>query len=135
MNGVGDDPSRVSARVLPFEARSAPEGTRNILLTLSYDGTGYSGWQVQPDRMSVQACVERAVVAITGEPRRVYCAGRTDTGVHALGQAANFYTVSRIPGKNLRRALQTSLPDDIVVTEARDVSLALHATFSAVRKR
>jgi tRNA pseudouridine38-40 synthase len=133
--GVGDESSQVSSRLLPFEARNAPEGTRNILLTLSYDGTGYSGWQVQPDRPSVQACVERAVLAITGEPRRVYCAGRTDTGVHALGQAANFYTVSRIPEKNLRRALQTSLPDDVCVTEARDVSLHLHATFSAVRKR
>ncbi|MFM7056957.1 MAG: tRNA pseudouridine(38-40) synthase TruA [Planctomycetota bacterium] len=122
-------------RVIPFEARNAPEGTRNILLTISYDGTHYSGWQVQPGRPSVQACVEQAVQAITGESRRVYCAGRTDTGVHALGQAANFYTRSRIPGKNIRRALQTELPDDIVIVEARDVSLQLHATFSAVRKR
>lgn len=122
-------------RVIPFEARNAPPGTRNILLTISYDGTCYSGWQVQPGRPSVQACVEQAVLAVTGETRRVYCAGRTDTGVHALGQAANFYTVSRIPEKNVRRALQTSLPDDIVIAEARDVSLQLHATFSAVRKR
>ncbi len=122
-------------RVIPFEARNAPAGTRNILLTISYDGTCYSGWQVQPGRPSVQACVEQAVRAITGESRRVYCAGRTDTGVHALGQAANFYTLSRIPGKNLRRALQTELPEDIVIADARDVSLQLHATFSAVRKR
>lgn len=122
-------------RVLPFEARNAPPGTRNILLRISYDGTHYCGWQVQPNRPSVQACVEQAVLAITAEPRRVYCAGRTDTGVHAIGQAANFYTVCNIPEKKLRRALQTSLPDDIVIVEARDVSLELHATFSAVRKR
>lgn len=65
----------------------------------------------------------------------MYCAGRTDTGVHALGQAANFYTLSRIPERNFRLALQTSLPDDITIVSAREVSLKFHATFSTVRKR
>jgi tRNA pseudouridine38-40 synthase len=121
--------------VVPFEARNAPPGTRNILLTLAYDGTAYNGWQVQPDRPSIQARVEQAIRSVTGEARRVYCAGRTDTGVHALGQAANFYTLSRIPERNFRLALQTSLPDDITIVSAREVSLKFHATFSAVRKR
>lgn len=121
--------------VLPFEAMNAPPGTRNIMLTIAYDGTAYKGWQVQPNGDSVQACVERAVEGMTGEKRRVYCAGRTDAGVHALGQVANFFTVSRIPIQNVRMALQTSLPTDISIVSAQDVSLAFHATFSAVRKR
>ncbi|MFN9827427.1 MAG: hypothetical protein ACK58J_25025, partial [Planctomyces sp.] len=71
MSGSDDEP-------LPFEAVNAAPGTRNIRLTLAYDGTEYNGWQVQPDRPSVQACVEQAIRKITGEQRRVYCAGRTD---------------------------------------------------------
>lgn len=132
MNPAEDSPQ---PKPLPFEARNAPPGTRNILLKIAYDGTNYSGWQVQPNRPSIQACVEHAIHTITGETRRIYCAGRTDAGVHALGQAANFYTLSPIPPRNLQRALQTALPEDIVINSAHDVDLSLHATFSAVRKR
>jgi tRNA pseudouridine38-40 synthase len=121
--------------LLPFEARQAPAGTRNIMLTVAYDGTDYAGWQVQPERVSVQSCVEAAIVRLTGEQRRVYCAGRTDAGVHALGQVANFYTLSRIPVRNIPAALQTALPDDITIVSAAEVSLRFHATFSAIRKR
>lgn len=128
MSGSDDQP-------LPFEAVHAAPGTRNIRLTLAYDGTDYNGWQVQPDRPSVQACVEQAIRKITGEQRRVYCAGRTDAGVHALGQEANFFTLSRIPAASFRPALQTELPDDIVVVGSQEVPLGFHATFSAIRKR
>lgn len=128
MSGSDDEP-------LPFEAVNAAPGTRNIRLTLAYDGTEYNGWQVQPDRPSVQACVEQAIRKITGEQRRVYCAGRTDAGVHALGQEANFFTLSRIPAASFRPALQTELPDDIVVVRSQEVPLGFHATFSAIRKR
>ena len=136
-DGLSTSPADTTphSELVPFEARNAPPGTRNVLLTIAYDGTAYNGWQVQPNRPSVQACVERAIHAVTGETRRVYCAGRTDTGVHALGQAANFYTLSRIPERNFRPALQTSLPDDITIISACDVNLKFHSTFSAIRKR
>ena len=61
-----------------------PSARRNIMLTIAYDGTAYRGWQVQPNGLSVQECVERAVQRLTGESPRVFCAGRTDAGVHAL---------------------------------------------------
>ena len=130
-----DPTSEATGTPLPFEALQAAPGTRNIRLTIAYDGTDYSGWQVQPARPSVQACVEQAILKITGEQRRLYCAGRTDAGVHALGQEANFYTLSRIPAPSFRRALQTELPDDIVVVRSQEVHLGFHATFSAVCKR
>lgn len=108
---------------------------RNIMLTIAYDGTNYKGWQVQPNGVSVQSCVEAAVEQLTGERQRVYCAGRTDAGVHALGQVANFPTNSRVPVENIRRALQTFLPQDIVIVSASEVSKNFHATYSAIRKR
>lgn len=121
-NGLTDDPG-------------LPAATRNIMLTLAYDGTLYRGWQVQSNGVSVQQCVEEAVQKLTGERRRVLCAGRTDAGVHALGQTASFLTSSRIPIGNVRRGLQSYLPEDISVLSAADVSQAFHATYSAVRKR
>ncbi|MEI7702586.1 MAG: tRNA pseudouridine(38-40) synthase TruA [Planctomycetia bacterium] len=132
-----DDASDGSDRpaLMPFEALRSPPGTRNIMLTLAYDGTAYSGWQVQPARPSVQLCVENAIEKLTGERRRVYCAGRTDAGVHALGQVANFFTLSPIPVKNLRAALQTALPEDVTLISVAEVSMGFHATFSAIRKR
>ena len=108
---------------------------RNIMLTIAYDGTNYRGWQVQPNGMSVQECVENAVEQLTGDRQRVYCAGRTDAGVHALGQAANFPTNSSIPIANIRRGLQSFLPNDIVVVSAKEVSKSFHATYSAIHKR
>lgn len=114
------------------EASSAV--TRNIMLTLSYDGTQYCGWQIQPNGLTVQECVERAVEKLTGTRSHVLCAGRTDSGVHALGQVASFRTVSRIAAAQMRRGLQSFLPDDIVVVAARDVSPQFHATWSAVSK-
>jgi len=108
---------------------------RNMMLTLAYDGTAYQGWQVQPNGVTVQACVESAVLRLTGEKRRVFCAGRTDTGVHALAQIANFHTNSEIPVEKLRRGLQTFLPADIVIVSATQVPMSFHATYSAIRKR
>lgn len=108
---------------------------RNIMLTLAYDGTDYRGWQVQPNGPSVQDAVESAVRKLTGEQTRVYCAGRTDSGVHAIGQAANFQTSSKVPIENIRRGLQNFLPADITVVSACEVSREFHATYSAVWKR
>ncbi len=108
---------------------------RNIRLTLAYDGGDYVGWQVQPNGLSVQAVVERAIQNLTGESVRIMAAGRTDSGVHALGQVASFSTKSTIPCENMRRGLQTFLPRDVVVVGVEDVPAEFHATYSAVRKR
>lgn len=108
---------------------------RNIRLTLAYDGTAYCGWQVQSNGPTVQAALERAILAVTGEHCSVFSAGRTDSGVHALGQVANFHTSSPLPAANFRPALQTKLPPDIVVLDARDALPEFHATFDAKRKQ
>lgn len=108
---------------------------RNIRLRIAYDGTSYSGWQVQPDRVTVQGCLEQAVRELTGESFPVLCAGRTDAGVHSLGQVANFNTTSLIPAHKWRPALQTRLPEDIVILESDEVPMAFHSTFSAISKR
>lgn len=108
---------------------------RNIKLTLAYDGADYAGWQVQPNGLSVQACVEKAIEQLTQQRSQVLVAGRTDAGVHALGQVASFQTESAIPCKNLQTGLQRFLPDSICVREAREVQPDFHATYSAVQKR
>jgi tRNA pseudouridine38-40 synthase len=108
---------------------------RNIRLTLAYDGTNYVGWQVQPKGMSVQEAVETAIRRLTGEAVRVLSAGRTDSGVHALAQVANFHTESTIPIDQFRPALENFLPDDIAVRSADEVPADFHATYWAVRKR
>jgi tRNA pseudouridine38-40 synthase len=110
--------------------------SRNIMLVVSYDGTNSAGWQVQPNARTVQECLEAAIQKITGETVRVLCAGRTDSGVHAIGQVANFRTCSRIPASRFRAAIQAELPRqrDIVVLESREVAKEFHATYNAIRK-
>jgi len=109
--------------------------TRNIRLKLAYDGTNYVGWQVQKNGLAIQEVLERAIEKLTGEKCPVLSAGRTDSGVHALGQVANFHTTSAIPAHNFRPALQDFLPHDIVVLESREVPPEFHATFKATRKQ
>jgi tRNA pseudouridine38-40 synthase len=108
---------------------------RNIGLKLAYDGTNYCGWQVQANGPSIQAELERSIEQLTGSHSRVLSAGRTDSGVHALGQVASFHTESGIPGERFQPALQQFLPEDVVVLESREVAHDFHATFSAKRKR
>lgn len=107
---------------------------RNLRFTLAYDGTNYCGWQVQANGPSLQATIEKGIYKLTGEKCAVYSAGRTDSGVHALGQVMNFHTSSRIPVKNWAAALQTHLPYDILLLDAREVPAKFHATFAAQRK-
>lgn len=128
-----DSEDEVESRQL--SAENGPFARRNIMLTISYDGTAYRGWQVQPNGLSVQECVERAVQRLTGERPRVYCAGRTDSGVHAIGQVANFHTDCNIRIENVRRGLQCYLPEDIAIVTAAEVAPKFHATYSAIRKR
>lgn len=107
---------------------------RNLKLTLAYDGAAYFGWQIQPDRPTVQAALQEAFFRLTGERGNANCAGRTDAGVHALGQVANVRTETRLPRERLLLGLQHYLPDDIAVREVTDVPLDFHATLSAKRK-
>ncbi len=109
---------------------------RNIMLTIAYEGTAYCGWQIQPNGLTIQECVEAAVGKLTGGTRpNVLCAGRTDSGVHALGQVASFRTESNIPAAQFRHGIQRFVPDDITIIRSQEVADEFHATFSAVRKR
>jgi tRNA pseudouridine38-40 synthase len=107
---------------------------RNIRLRIAYDGTAYCGWQIQPNGPSVQAKIEEAIRRLTGEESSVIAAGRTDAGVHALGQVAHFYTSCGIPARQLRLALQSFLPRDIAILAAEDAPADFHARYLAKRK-
>ena len=108
---------------------------RNLKLTLSYDGTDYSGWQTQPGYRTVQETLEAAIARLTGEPRiRANASGRTDAGVHAVGQVVNFYSGTQLPPETLVRAINAHLPDDVVVRDAVDVPQVFDANHDAVRK-
>jgi len=95
---------------------------RNIRLTIAYDGTAYHGWQLQPVQPTVQGAIEARLLQLTQRPCRLRGAGRTDAGVHALGQVANFKTDSALPCAALLRGLNGLLPPDIVVRSAEDVA-------------
>ena len=108
---------------------------RNIRLTLSYDGTDFFGWQTQSERSTVQETLEKAIAELTGEERvRVNASGRTDTGVHAIGQVVNFRTEAKYPAEVFLRAVNARLPADVVITEAEEVSEAFDANRDARRK-
>lgn len=94
---------------------------RNIRLTIAYDGTAYSGWQIQPTARTVQGAIERRLQQMTGSPCRLRAAGRTDAGVHARGQIANFRTESEISLRGFHRGLNALLPDDIAILDVVDV--------------
>lgn len=96
-------------------------------LTVAYDGTRYAGWQRQPNAPSIQEELERAVARVTGEGVRVVGAGRTDAGVHALGQVAHFRTASVLPAERFTGALNHYLPPDIAVRCAEDAPPGFHA--------
>ncbi len=119
----------------PILKEAPPAGTRRILLTVSYDGTAYAGWQWQDNAVSVQQRLEEALVKLIGATVRVTGASRTDAGVHALGQRAHFDTASRIPPEKYPFALNTCLPPDIRVLDGREVPGSFHARFDAMGKR
>lgn len=106
-----------------------------ILLTIEYDGTLYAGWQRQKNAVSVQQTIEEAIFALTGFGTVIHGAGRTDSGVHALAQTAHFDTVANIPAEKWAFALNTKLPEDIVIRASREAPPDFHARFSAKGKR
>jgi tRNA pseudouridine38-40 synthase len=114
-------------------ATSAPP-LQTWKLTLAYDGTNFRGWQVQPEERTVQGELQSALGRITGESPLPQGSGRTDAGVHALGQVASFALAAPIPAENLQRALNRTLPPSIRILEARTVRSTFHARHSAVAK-
>jgi tRNA pseudouridine38-40 synthase len=108
--------------------------TNHWKLVLAYDGSEFHGWQVQPDRVTVQGELRDALARITGEAVLPQGSGRTDAGVHALGQVASFSLAAPIPEANLARALNRSLPASIRVLSASRMSSDFHARHSAVCK-
>ena len=107
---------------------------RNIKLILTYDGTDFSGWQIQPDAPTVQGTLASAIGRVTGENVLPQGSGRTDAGVHSLAQVATFQTESVIPAGNLVVALNDILPGSVRVLEAREVSPEFHPRKSARAK-
>jgi tRNA pseudouridine38-40 synthase len=109
---------------------------RNFRLTLAYDGTDFRGWQTQPGLRTVQETLERALARLTGTERvRVNASGRTDTGVHAVGQVVNFKSDTKLDPPVLLRAVNAHLPEDVVVREAAVAPDDFDANRDAVRKR
>jgi len=107
---------------------------RNIKLVIAYDGTDFKGWQKQPDQRTVQEVLEQAVRRVVRHQVNIIGAGRTDSGVHAAGQVANFYTTCPIPAEGLFKAIGYRLPKDVTLVRLAEVPPEFHATRSAVSK-
>lgn len=107
---------------------------RNLKLTIQYDGTKYCGWQKQPNSSGIQGTIEYAIYEITKEKVNIIGSGRTDAGVHALGQVANFKTNSSIPVARIPDALNAKLPKDVSIIDCQEVSDDFHSRYSATGK-
>jgi len=107
---------------------------RNLKIVLAYDGSEFSGWQVQPEAATIQGTLASAIGRVTGEKVLPQGYGRTDAGVHALAQVATFATESPIPAQNLVKALNDILPPSVRVLEAAEAPLEFHARKSARAK-
>ena len=107
---------------------------RNLRLILAYDGSEFSGWQVQPDAATIQGTLASAIGRITGEKVLPQGSGRTDAGVHALAQVASFFTESSVPAVNFVKALNDILPPSIRILEVGEVDAGFHARKSAKAK-
>jgi tRNA pseudouridine38-40 synthase len=107
---------------------------RNIRLVLAYDGGAFHGWQHQPGLRTVQGTIEQAARRVARHQVQVIGSGRTDAGVHAAGQVANFVTTCQIPTDRLKKAIGSRLPKDISIVDVQQVSPDFHATISAISK-
>jgi tRNA pseudouridine38-40 synthase len=107
---------------------------RRLKLTISYDGTEYHGWQVQPGLATIQGTLEGILAEIEGAPVAVAGSGRTDAGVHALAQVAACNLTNPIPCRNLRKAMNRLLPHDIRILDVEETDPAFHPRFQAVAK-
>ncbi|MGN0318467.1 MAG: tRNA pseudouridine(38-40) synthase TruA [Lachnospira sp.] len=107
---------------------------RRIKLVVAYDGTNYSGWQIQPKAKTIEAVLDDAINCLTGEKVHVIGASRTDAGVHAMGNVAVFDTESKIPGEKFAFALNRFLPEDVSIQSSREVSSDFHPRHCNTRK-
>lgn len=117
------------------DATSSPEmSSRTLRMTIAYDGTKYCGWQVQPNGVALQAVVEQALLQFTGQKVRVVASGRTDAGVHAIGQVVSFTTRSTAPCVGFLHGLAPFLPEDVVVRDVQEASPGFNARYDAKGK-
>lgn len=107
---------------------------KNIRLLIAFDGTGFNGWQLQPDAPTIQGEIERHLTTIHNKKILVHGAGRTDAGVHAKGMVAHFHTEKDITAHAFQKALNSMLPDAIRILEAKEVDASFHSRFSAKAK-
>ena len=107
---------------------------RRIKLTVAYDGTNYCGWQIQPNGVTIEEVLNRAICKLTGEEIAVIGASRTDSGVHALGNVAVFDTKSSIPADRFSYALNQRLPKDIVIVKSEEVPMDWHPRYQNTLK-
>lgn len=107
---------------------------RNIKLVIEYDGKEFNGWQKQPDKLNIQGTIEKAIEAITGEQVDLTASGRTDRGVHALGQVANFKTNSNIPIEKMAIAINSNLKKSIRILSSEEVDDKFHSRLTCKRK-
>lgn len=107
---------------------------RNIKIVIQYNGKNYCGWQKQPDSLGIQGTIEKSIYDITKEEVKIVGSGRTDSGVHALGQVANFKLESSIPTDKIPNALNAKLPKDISIIDCIEVDDEFHARYSATGK-
>ncbi len=108
---------------------------RNIKLIIEYDGKSFNGWQKQPNKLNIQGEIEKAIGEITGEEIDLIASGRTDAGVHSLGQTANFKTNSSIPIEKFPIAINSKLKKSIVVKSAEEVDERFHSRYSVKSKK
>jgi tRNA pseudouridine38-40 synthase len=121
------------SKVLP-DARETPVQEKKIRLVIAYDGSAYHGWQRQQNALTLQQVFEEKLERMLGEPIRIFASGRTDAGVHALGQVVHFMTRSRLDPSVIERGLNSLLPDDVFVREAGYPPEDFHARYSTRRK-
>lgn len=107
---------------------------KRIKLTIAYDGTNYCGWQVQPNGITVEEVINKALCKLTGEDIAVIGASRTDSGVHALGNVAVFDSATSIPPERIAMALNQRLPDDIVIVKSEEVAPDFHPRYCDCEK-
>ena len=107
---------------------------RNIRLTIEYDGKDFNGWQKQPNKLNIQGTIEKVIEIITGEEIDLMASGRTDRGVHALGQVANFKTNSTLPIEKFPIAINSNMKSSIRIKDAKEVDERFHSRLSCKRK-
>ena len=107
---------------------------RNIKIIIEYDGKSFNGWQKQPTKLNIQGEIEKAIFEITGEEVNLIASGRTDAGVHAFGQVANFNTETKLPIEKIAKAINSKLKKSIVIKSAQEVDEQFHSRYSVHSK-